>query len=104
MEDLFDVAAEGQEPPTLPLATGGADIQVFDIAITGTREVAWRALFEGFRTLRPLHRRNSPELPARPSVPSGHCRRDSVQAWLRKPREAACTRRVVCAWNSAHSF
>jgi hypothetical protein len=54
MEDLFDVAAEGQEPPTLPLATGGADIQVFDIAITGAREIAWRALFEGFQTLRAI--------------------------------------------------
>ena len=54
MEDLFDVAAEGQEPPALPLATGGADIQVFDIAITGTRELAWRALFEGFQNLRAI--------------------------------------------------
>jgi hypothetical protein len=53
MEDLFDIGSETGVGPTLPLASG-AEVQVFDIRITGTREVAWRALFEGFQRLKVL--------------------------------------------------
>ncbi len=52
MEDLFDVGSEPGAAATLPVATGATDIQVFDIRITGTREVAWRTLFEGFQCLK----------------------------------------------------
>ncbi len=51
MENLFDLGTETQETPALPLEARGADIQVFDIKVLGTREVSWRALFEGFQTL-----------------------------------------------------
>ena len=37
MEDLFDVGSETRAAPTLPLTTSAAEIQVFDIRVTGTR-------------------------------------------------------------------
>jgi hypothetical protein len=52
MEDLFDVGNDTRAAPTLPLTTRAAEIQVFDIRITGTRELAWRTLFEGFQHLK----------------------------------------------------
>jgi hypothetical protein len=52
MEELFDLAAGTRATPVLPLAAGVDQIQVFDIRVLGTREVEWRALFEGFRTLK----------------------------------------------------
>ena len=52
MEDLFDVGNDTRATRTLPLTTSAAEIQVFDIRITGTRELAWRTLFEGFQQLK----------------------------------------------------
>ncbi|MGF1610730.1 MAG: phospholipase D family protein [Kiloniellales bacterium] len=52
MENLFDIDAGTQEAPPLPLAAGANAIQVFDIKVLATRELEWRALFEGFLTLK----------------------------------------------------
>ena len=52
MQNLFDAAAGTLAAPPLPLAAGADPIQVFDIKVLAVREVEWRALFEGFRSLK----------------------------------------------------
>ena len=52
MEELFDTVAGSPAEPALPLAASADKIQVFDIRVFGSREVEWRALFEGFQTLK----------------------------------------------------
>ena len=56
MEDLFDAAAPisavGEAPS--PGAAERERILVFDIVVQGTREIAWREFFHGFRSLKAL--------------------------------------------------
>ena len=52
MADLFEPAAHMQGAPTLSPSAEAAEILVFDIAVKGSRRLPWRALFEGFRTLK----------------------------------------------------